>query len=270
MISAALRFLRELYDIWRTSSITTFGYYFFVVLISLPQIILKRSLNPADKKMAGRYCSFRPFGEEISIKGDYFGVVRDIYCRKCYFIPTNFGISLNDLVVDLGANAGVFTILAALHADKVIAVEAQSLFIPELETNLANNKLLHKVHIEFGLIGSGTGVFSDEARLKASSHYGIPPPAVSFSEMMHRHQIEWIDFLKVDIEGSEFDLFTNNTSWLAKVHKIAMEVHLNFGDPNMIAGILANYGFKTMFGDTSGKIVNFLNGPVGFLFAEKR
>ena len=263
------RFLRELVGIQQTTNMATFFSYLWAVLINLPNIIQMRSLFPADKKMIGRHYTFWPLGKSIDISGEQFTLAREIYCQKCYFLPPGFNISPNDIVIDLGANAGVFTVLAALHAKKVIAVEALSGFIPEIEKCLKQNKCLDKVYIELGLVGGRSGFFSDKTELMKALHYNTEPPQISLSEITYRYQIEKIDFLKIDIEGSEFDVFSNDVSWLAKVDKIAMEVHINFGNVNQLVELLKNCGFKVWLADKNLKIVTSLEDSIGYLFANR-
>jgi len=77
-----------LFKICRIADRSTFGEYLTAIFTSLPEIILNRTLSPADKRMAGRYCSFRPFGKNITIKGEYFGLARDILWANINDQPT--------------------------------------------------------------------------------------------------------------------------------------------------------------------------------------
>jgi FkbM family methyltransferase len=256
--------------VWRTTDRATFLAYLSAVSKSLPQIISKRSLRPADGRMIGRQCYFRPFEKTIIMSGEYFGMAREIYCQKCYFPLPLYLLNPTDCVIDLGANAGIFSTLAGLQANSVIAVEAQSGFIEELENNCRQNNVFDKVHIEFGIIGGRYGVFADAAELKKASYYGRPPPSIEFSDLIERHQIKMVDFLKVDIEGSEFDLFVHNTSWLYRVRRIAMEFHQCFGDVGRIVQVLKNHGFKTWTVDKAGRTINDPGKVnIGYLFANR-
>ena len=88
------------------------------------------------------------------------------------------------------------------------------------------------VSVRFRIIASGSNgnsvVFSNEDNLKRSTHFENDPPILTMTEIFRLHGLEKIDFLKIDIEGSEFDLFINNNEWLKNVDKIAMEVHQEF------------------------------------------
>jgi hypothetical protein len=51
-----------------------------------------------------------------------------------------------------------------------------------------------------------------------------------------------VDFLKVDIEGSEFALFDDCGTWIDRVHYIAMEVHNDCGDSQALQRRLREQG----------------------------
>lgn len=269
MIDVASRFIREVFEILRTADKGTFYYYLAAIIVTFPKIMRSRSLAPADKKMAPRNCCFRPFGKKIIISGQHFGLAREIYCSKFYFIPAGFEIPENGVVIDLGANVGIFTILAALHARKVIAVEAQSEFLGLIENNLKKNGCFENVIIEHGIIGARSGVFSNEENLRAASHFRLFPQQLSIPDILKRHDIGKVDFLKIDIEGSEFDLFKEDTSWLEKTGKIAMEVHLEYGNLNEIIKTLKSYEFIIWLVNKNRKIVSHLKEPIGYLFARR-
>ncbi len=263
------RFMRELIGIKQTTDSMTFFRYLCAIAISFPQILSRKSLAPADKRMTGRDYSFVVFGKNITIHGEDFGLAREIYCQKCYFSVPGFRITPNDYVVDMGANVGIFTVLAAKHARKVLSIEAQYEFIRKMEANLKNNKCFEKVCSELGLIGAKSGVFADDTKLRSSPYCSIPPPPISFPNIIERYHIDKIDFLKIDIEGSEFDLFVNDVSWLSKVQKIAMEVHLDFGELKNIITVLEHFGFKIWLVDKNQNIVEVLREPIGYLFVKR-
>ena len=53
-------------------------------------------------------------------------------------------------------------------------------------------------------------------------------PTISFKDFVNQYDIDKIDFLKVDCEGGEYDVFNaENYNWITKnVRKIAGEFHL--------------------------------------------
>ena len=49
-----------------------------------------------------------------------------------------------------------------------------------------------------------------------------------FSELIEDYSIEQIDFMKIDCEGGEYDIFTDeNSEFLQSVKKIVIEFHLD-------------------------------------------
>ena len=52
--------------------------------------------------------------------------------------------------------------------------------------------------------------------------------AMSVRDVMSRHIFPRVDLLKVDIEGSELEVFSSNTEWLNDVRAILIETHDRF------------------------------------------
>lgn len=123
------------------------------------------------------------------------------------------------------------------------------------------NNCLNKIKIVFGVVGPHSGMYINQIE-KA--------PILKLDQLIKENNISIIDFLKIDIEGSEFDLLKNNNNWLKKVKKIAMEVHPSYGNPKELKDILEQNGFKCFFRDLNNKIVESIIGPDGeYLFANK-
>lgn len=264
------RVVKELKGIMKKTSSHIFIFYIFKLLLNLRKIIETKTLKSVDDKMEGRTCSFQVFGNKtIVLDGKYFGGAREIICREVYFCLPGFQINDEDIVVDLGANVGIFTTLAAVCGKKVISIEAQSGFIPIIKSNLEKNNCLHKCFIEFALVGGDVGALANPEVYKNASHLFEDPPVISFTEIIKKYHIKNIDFLKIDIEGSEFSLFNNDISWLNQVDRIAMEVHLAYGSETSLKKKLEQYGFEVWLVDNQQNIVNSLVGSDGYLFGKR-
>jgi len=123
----------------------------------------------------------------------------------------NETVKLDDkdrVVVDIGAGVGDFTIMAAKrYPDSVIyAYEPDDNRFKLFEINLALNGIENVKSIKQAVTS------------------------------LNRK----IDFLKIDCEGGEYDLLKN----IKKVNKIAMELHLNYGDGEKLLKNLVDSGFK--------------------------
>lgn len=237
------------------------------MLLALHDVIRLRTLVPADVRMKGRECVFRPLeGDCIRLSGDYFSGAREMYCRGVYFFVPGFEVERDDTVVDLGANVGLFSTMAAVYGRHVLAVEAQSGFIPLIEANLGKNGCRKKAAIRLALVGSGTGALSVPERQATASHWVTPPPCLSMGELLAQAGITRINLLKIDIEGSEFDLLSDELTWLASVDRIAMEVHGTYGDVGSLQATLQKAGFRVALVNSEGHSVDSLERD-GYLFA---
>jgi hypothetical protein len=127
------RVLADLVAIWRSADPATARAYTRAVMRKALEVACTRSLVPADREVAGRTCEFVVLGRRIILEGRCFSGARELYCRKVYFALPGFSIREGDTVVDLGANVGLFTVLAAKIARRVVAIEAQSEFISEIQ-----------------------------------------------------------------------------------------------------------------------------------------
>lgn len=226
---------------------TSFSYISFC-LFFFTEILKSNSLKCIDDRFNNNNkCIFKIAKDKILIaKTSYLSGVRELCGKNVYNHLPGFEINHTDTIIDLGANVGIFTVLAALQGGKVFAVEAQENFIPIIIENLKTNSCLDKVTIIHGIIGSRTGILSNIMDRKNCSHWGKEPKSTTIEEIIKTYQIATIDFLKVDIEGSEFDLFNNEANWLSIVKRISMEVHQDYGDVQLLINLLNSYNFKVL------------------------
>jgi FkbM family methyltransferase len=186
----------------------------------------------------------------------------------CYFALEGFRVNAGDVVVDLGANCGLFSVLAAKMGARVLAVEAQSGFVKELQEIARLNDVVDRIAIEWALIGARAGDLSKAENLAKASHWeGNTPPQVSLESLLEKHRLSHVSFLKVDIEGSEFDLFGGEENALARIHRIAMEIHLDHGQADDVLEPLQRSGFKTALLSPELRLASQLSTPLGYVFA---
>jgi len=223
---------------------------------------------------ADAYMSLRPMyrawvkGVDVVIPGKVFGLARELYGRMPYFAGPGLGIKFGDVVVDLGANCGLFSMLAAKLGATVFAVEAQYGFIKEIEGSALVNGVQDRIRTEWGIVGAKTGVLSDCERIKETSHWlGQTPPVLQLTDLFEKWKLSEVDFLKIDIEGSEFDLMANDPCFLKRVRKIAMEIHLDYGNWRELRESLVHSGFETLVLSNDLVPVDELFGRSAYLMA---
>lgn len=185
-----------------------------------------------------------------------FGGVREIFIRDCYFRhhPSLQPTSLKT-IVDLGGNIGLFSTLCSSFAQKIVTVEVQQKYVPIIAQNLHSNDFTNFTIVN-KFIGT-EGLFIERA-----------DEFISFRDLLTQCKIEVIDFLKIDIEGSEFTLFQEDLP-LEKIRYISMEIHPHFGDVKHILHILQERNFSiTTTTSTFEEVSN--SAQIDFLYARNQ
>ncbi len=140
-----------------------------------------------------------------------------------------------DVIVDAGANVGLFAIQMARQNRRcrVIALEPFPENFKYLEDNVARacpkNVTCCKVALGAGfghghMQAIGSRSLDHVLRLDASAIDGMP--VIPLAGLFELADVAEIDFLKVDIEGSEHDVFASaSPDLLRRFKRIAMEYH---------------------------------------------
>jgi FkbM family methyltransferase len=243
--------------------------------VHLPECQRTRSLVPADRIWTRTGARFRPpGGMVVSLPPDYTAAAREMYCRNVY-LRTGFFLPQTGWVLDLGANRGLFSVWAALAGAQVVAVEAQQGFGPEIKRLAAHNGVDDRIHVEIALAGgivrtgATVGVVADDKRWATTSH-GAPqrPASMSIPEIVSAYQIGRVGLMKVDIEGGEFAVFSDDEdlSWLDQVDQVVMEVHSDFGDVAALVGRLRQRGFIADLRDNVGTGVSVTSSRLDYAY----
>lgn len=137
-------------------------------------------------------------------------VIREIWCENVYEVYDG-DLSDTGIVVDIGANIGSFTLFAAsLGAKKVIAVEPEPHNLWLLKSNIEEHKAITPdcefIIDENAVGGSNDVVFiSDDhgdSRVNRAEN-GQEVQMITLEKLFKKHGLEYIDVLKIDIEGLE-------------------------------------------------------------------
>ena len=211
-------------------SLGIFNYLIFLtfVLKNVTKIAKERNMNSLDKEIGRRniFTSFNFKNFDIKFDCNYtdrlileesfsFGIIREIFIRNTYFIhlPTK-AYNKCKIVVDLGANRGCFSTLMTPVAEKILSVEVQNKYNKSISHNLELNNF-HNYKVENSYVGGKGQFFNNANNFK------------TIDELFKKYEIDFCDIIKIDIEGSEFQLFEDIAcDWLSKVNYIVMVVHL--------------------------------------------
>ncbi len=264
-----LNLTRELASLFACIRFQTFVLYVARILRHIPEVFVEKSLLPIDRKfLSDTY--FEVMGTKILVPGKCFSGAREIYSRAVYFPDDKFFLKDTDVAVDLGSNAGLFTVLCSKICKRVVSIEAQSEFLPEIQMLLKMNSCPENVELICGVVGSSCGVIAIPGITERLSHFRSLPIQIDMGELLVKKEMPRVDFLKIDIEGSEFAIITQKATWLNKIQRIAMEVHPEFGDPWKLSKILRSFGFETRLTSARGSILTngkSVSSVGGYLFA---
>lgn len=209
------------------------------------------SLLPADRALGSGPFPVRKGRAEAVIFGEEgMSGIREIWCRDVYFSGGFLQLRPGDVVVDLGANMGNFTVLALAQDPgiRVLAVEMQHCLIEKLRLNVDANGWLERVEICEALVGGVTRV---QASLLERDGGEYATPSFTEDELIASYQVSEIGLLKCDIEGSEFELLGPSSALLKRSRQVAVEVHSWAGDTEAFERMLNGEGFSTICTDDS-------------------
>jgi FkbM family methyltransferase len=216
-----------------------------------PSCLKRRDLQPADLAF-GRGPVHAQFGDaQAQLLGNCVVTgVREIWVRDCYLGGGFLSIPDGSTVVDLGANIGVFTMLALAHGPNVraIAVEPNHDAARYLADAARLNGLQDRLQICHAFLGGRT---STQDALAAMPDYA-GAEFMNEDQFIERYDLTRIDFLKCDIEGSEFQLLTPDSSkLLAITRQLSIELHNAMGDSRAFTDMLRSLGFDLVVRRTS-------------------
>ena len=133
-----------------------------------------------------------------------------------------YQVKEGDVVVDIGASNGIFTYSILNKKPKhVFCLEPSKALFPYLVKNTIGHPVTQinkAVSSGNGITDASNHVYSDNGSMET----------IKFSTFVNRFGIDKIDFLKMDCETGEYDIFTDeNISWLVEnVGCIVGEWHL--------------------------------------------
>jgi FkbM family methyltransferase len=160
-----------------------------------------------------------------------------------------------EVIIDCGANVGLVSLFYKRKFPKatIVAVEPEPTNFKILSQNTAAYPDIHCLNC---------GIWNKPAILEIHDHglgkWGFMTEeveeendktiqAISIDEIMSRFNFKKIDILKVDIEGSEKEMFEKNyEKWLPYVKVVVIELHDNMrpGCASAFFKALSNYNFE--------------------------
>jgi FkbM family methyltransferase len=197
---------------------------------------LRLTLTQGTEREASLY--LKPVDRNVAIRLD----TTDLYCLEKVFIAEEYRSPFPAsprFIVDAGANIGMATLYFAKQFPeaRIFAIEPELSNFDLLARNCENLPNVTLVQAALWcdrrplmILNSSAEKYAFRIADKSSgSPSMVTIPAITVSDILHQTDAEGIDLLKLDIEGSELELFAENADqWLDRVKIIAIELHDRF------------------------------------------
>ncbi len=194
---------------------------------------------------------FNAFFFNPPLEANYIpNILTEVYKDRVYdqFMPKE---SNGKLCIEIGANIGLVSYYFARHFEKVIALEPSARHFPVLEENLRYNKITNVLPLKLALSSKNGDaefyhhpnqtMFSLRPEVNALPEEKETVQTMDIKTLFETYEIDHIDFMKADCEGSENDIIfsegfekVNN-----KIDKMVIELHTWNG-----INALRDYGFE--------------------------
>ena len=207
---------------YKNDLLITFGFQDNVsYLLRIPEKIIDKIIGFTNKNL--------DYGRNKLFLGKM--IDKEIFDRKIY--EKYYQVKKNDIVMDIGANIGAFTYSILDKKPKhVYCIEPSKILIETLVKNIKGqfvtiiDKAISETNEMNKEIKKGIFIYSCDKKKYDT---------ITFKKVISDNKINRIDFLKIDCEGGEYDIFTKeNKSWISSnVKNIAAEFHL-WGVPDAV------------------------------------
>jgi FkbM family methyltransferase len=191
-------------------------------------------------------------------------------------IIDHFNTKQGDIVVDVGAHMGKYTIIASKQVGangKVIAIEAHPGNYEMLNHNIKLNGLTNVIPLNYAVYSKETKIklFLPDEESGYTMHHSvmfnylsskyplqgkdnekfIEVNANTLDNLLQKNGISQVNWIKIDVEGAEFEVLKGSANILSTSKDISLliEIH-NPGDTNhykQIIDFLKPYNFKIEF-----------------------
>jgi FkbM family methyltransferase len=206
----------------------------------------------------GRPCELEVYLKPIKRKVALRRGTSDIFCLQNVFLDQEYTTPFQvnpKVIIDGGANIGLTTLFFSekYPGAKIVAIEPESSNFEILKKNcggLANVILIHAAlwptDQELSIQDPTLEKWAFSVSAKANGSASESVKAITVPALLRQLGLEYIDILKLDIEGAERELFKEGAeSWLGSVGQIIIELHdrITSGCASAFYSRIARYPF---------------------------
>lgn len=161
--------------------------------------------------------------------------LNEVWIHEIYS-PKELPINTTDTIIDIGAHVGTFTLKAALQSTSgtiysyELAPDSYKLLVKNIELNKLTNVIASNIAVSTTIGEASVYLHSDNSLANSlinnSSKTGqqIRIKTTTLDEIITQHKLDRIDLIKIDCEGSEYDiLFNASSTALSIINRICVE-----------------------------------------------
>jgi FkbM family methyltransferase len=167
-------------------------------------------------------------------------LVREIFADNYKVFEKGIEFRDGDVIVDVGANEGIFSIMIAklFPKTRVIAIEPIPKTVATLSKNIVLNSTLNveifpycvstpeQKAVKFIVSKDFSGGSTSKCTFNPEHHYEVEVPAFSLNQVFDLLRIERCRLMKMDIEGAEYEVLYPS-GVLEKTDYFTGELHTN-------------------------------------------
>lgn len=191
--------------------------------------IIKRPNDELVVNLNGLKIHFVPLWNELA---SYNG----IFVRKLYEPNTMFAPEKCPIIFDCGANIGLYTLRAATYGtSKIFSFEPNPVVFKRLVKNIQANNFQNIIPFNMGLSSTiGRSKLSWHKKTSCghiTTNKRVTGPNVvevelmTLDEVVQRYNINSIDLIKLDVEGSEYEALLGAKKTLSITKRLVLEFH---------------------------------------------
>lgn len=187
----------------------------------------------------------------------------------------------NSIFIDVGANIGVYSLLAAdrIRKGKIYSFEVDKHALSSFYKNIALNGLSNIVRVEEKLVSNKNGneYYVEEKQGETNhiqrvleNHPGRKVKSISLDRYLDNIHIDKVDIIKIDVEGAEFKVLKGLKNYLKrnKIKIIILEINkkiVEYGsNPYQVISFLKNFGYHGFMFSKRGKLIEIVNNEKVF------
>ena len=195
-------------------------------------------------------------------KAKLFKGIKKVACK--YYVPNK-----GDVVVDIGAGIGTETLFFKEHIQaegKIYSIEASKASHEKLVEMCKKNNIDNSENLHLAITDRNQSVWIEETEnyqvdALNTNYKGIQVNGVTLDHLVADKQIKKIDFLKVNIEGSELPMIDGMQQSIKIINNIAVSCHdFLFDDDRKIKVTMTKFlianGFEVFFNTTGNQVVD--------------